>query len=114
VEHWRKLEREKALAAEEAKAWRYAARFRANTLGVSMTPATFEAQERRQRRQLDAFLVGRIREIRTGPVAQVPERVHSSRAPRSRRTRASRTSRGDPDPSEPEPPLGGLADKGGS
>jgi hypothetical protein len=106
VEHWRKLEREKALAVEEAKAWRYAAKFRANTRGVSMTPEDFEAQGRRhQRLALDVALIERIR---------TPERVQTGRAPRSRRTRPSRTSsRGDPDPSEPEPPLGGGLAEGG-
>ena len=59
------------------------------TRGVSMSPDAFYAQERRQRRELDAFLVDRIR---------TPERVQSGRAPRSRRTRSTSASRDGPDP----------------
>ena len=56
--------------------------------GVSMSWEAFHVQERRWRRDLDAFLVQRIR---------TPERVQSGRAPRARRTRSTSTSRGDPD-----------------
>ena len=60
-----------------------------------MSWEAFHVQERRWRRDLDAFLVQRIR---------TPERVQSGRAPRARRTRSTSTSRGDPDP-ESDPPL---------
>jgi hypothetical protein len=94
ADYFRAVAREKAREAAEDKAWRYAAKFRANTRGVSMTPEDFEAQGRRhQRLALDVALIERVR---------TPERVQTGRAPRSRRTRPSRTSsRGDPDPSEP-------------
>jgi hypothetical protein len=84
--HRRAEEEYAAFRAEHAQTYRLLEGF--PTQGVSMSWEAFHVQERRWRRDLDAFLIERIR---------TPERVQSGRAPRSqRRTRSGSASRDGP------------------